>query len=213
MRAFLVEDPTEGVEAPLLSLEVQFGRTSSVGFQRSMHPLVAPILVRSGGFDEFRPDPELDPVHRELREASNGGGCEGYPVVALDHIWKPVETEEPIEAPPSVRLVDAKHSLAVQQEATEAVLDGKGIAELPVAGPKFALEVHGPDSVWTVHGGVGRTRMGPSPSRLAMLDQPGSVKDCMDSIHTGHVVEFVGNDLPELSSAPAAVAAELKHPG
>ena len=55
-----------------------------------------------------------------MAEDAKGG------VVAFDHIGKPVETEEPIEAPASVRLVDAKHSLAVQKEATEAVLDGEG---------------------------------------------------------------------------------------
>ena len=54
--------------------------------------------------------------------------------------------------------------------------------------------------------------MGPSPPRLAMLDQPGPVEDCMDRIHAGHVVELLGNDLPEFSSAPAAVAAELEDP-
>ncbi len=48
------------------------------------------------------------------------------PVVALDHIGKPVETEEPIEVPARVSLVDAKQSFAVQQEATEAVPDGRG---------------------------------------------------------------------------------------
>jgi len=83
MRAFFVEDPTEGVEAPLLSLEVLFGRTRGVGFERSMHPLVAPVLVRTGGLDEFGPDPELDPADGELREASDGGGCNGYPLSLL----------------------------------------------------------------------------------------------------------------------------------
>ena len=75
MRPFLVGDAKEGAEAALLSLKALCGWTSSVGFQRSMQPLIAPVLVRTGGFDEFMPDREVEPVHGQLREESDGGRC------------------------------------------------------------------------------------------------------------------------------------------
>jgi len=174
-----------------------------------MHAFVTPILVGAGRLDELGTDPELDPVHGELGEASDGRGSEGHPVVALDHVREPVEAEEAIEATARMGLVDPKHSLAVQEEATEAILNGEGVAELPIAGTELALEVHGPDGVGPVHGRGGRPRVGPAASGLPRLDQAGSSEDLVNGIHARDRIELLRDHLPQLAGTPSAMSAEL----
>ncbi|MDX1748611.1 MAG: class IV adenylate cyclase [Halobacteriales archaeon] len=55
---FVVEDAPEPVEPVLLGPEGGAGRQGGVLLQRSVHTLVAAVLVRAGGLDELGPDAE-----------------------------------------------------------------------------------------------------------------------------------------------------------
>ncbi len=60
-----------------------------------MHPLVAAILVGRGGLDEFGSDPQPEPPDAELREAAEGTGGEGLPIIGANPLGEPVLAKEP----------------------------------------------------------------------------------------------------------------------
>jgi hypothetical protein len=211
--SLLVEDVAEGIEAALLCAEVLLRGTGGLGLEGAMHAFVPSVLMGAGRLDELGADAEFDPVDGELGETGDGGGGEGDSVVALDDVGKAEESEEPIKAPAGVVLVDPEHALAVQEEATESVLNGEGVAELSVPGPELPLEVHGPNGIGAIHGSGGRTRMGSSAPGFAGFHQPGTPKDVVNGIHGGDRLEFLGNHLPELPRTPATMSSELLETG
>jgi len=213
MGPLLVEDAPKGVEAPLLGAKVLAGGTGGVGLEGAVHALVSAVLVRAGGFDQLGTDPELDPVDRELGETGDGDGGEGHPVVALDDIGKPVDPEEAIEPAQGVGLIDTEHGLAVEEEASEAILNGERVAKLPIPRAKLALEINGPDGVGAVHGRERRTRVGTLPTWLPGQNDAGTNEDLVDGVDARYLIELVRDHAPDLAGAPATMLAELEDPG
>ena len=160
MGPFEVVLMAEGVEAPLLSLEVAGGGTGGLGLESSMHALVSTVLLRVGGFDELGVNPETDPPDGESREATQRGGGEGHPVVGADDLRKAVLLEEPQEDRSCQANRGGGESLAAEKETTVAVDEGQGEAIEPVAGLELALEVGGPDIVGLEHRGERFAGMG-----------------------------------------------------
>ncbi len=68
MRALVVEDVTEVVEAALLRAKRCRRRFCRVLLQRAMHPLVTTVLLRSACLNPFVNNPQLHPAERELRQ-------------------------------------------------------------------------------------------------------------------------------------------------
>jgi hypothetical protein len=135
VRPLLVEDVPEGVEGLLLAPEVGAGRTGGLAFESPMHALVSAVLLGLPGLDEVGCDPEIQPPRRELGEPSEGdGGSEGGPVVRADSAGQAMKSEEPKERGLAAFEGRSREPATIQKEAGVGVLDGEGVAEVPVAG-------------------------------------------------------------------------------
>ena len=78
VRALVVVFLPKPIEAHLLGLEIGAGGTCRLGFQRAMHPLVAPVLLRRGRRDQLGEDPQPNPPHRQRRQAPERGRREEH---------------------------------------------------------------------------------------------------------------------------------------
>lgn len=161
----------EGVEAPLLSLQVAGGWTSRLGLERSVHPLVSTVLLRVGGFDELGVNPETDPPDGESREATERGGGEGYPVVGADDPRKTVLLKEPQEDRACQADRGGRESLTTEEKSAVAVDEGQGEAIDAIPGPELPLEVGGPDIVRVEHRGQRFSRMAGEPTASSSHDE------------------------------------------
>ena len=68
MRVLVIEYVAEVIEAALLCAKGCRRRFRRVLLQRAMHPLMAPVLLRSACLNALMHDPELHPAARELRQ-------------------------------------------------------------------------------------------------------------------------------------------------
>src|SRR3974390_3247152 len=73
MRAKVVVILSPWVEALLLSCEIDLQRAYRLGFQRSVHPLVAAVLVGPPWGDALRSNPEPNPPDGQKRKYAEGG--------------------------------------------------------------------------------------------------------------------------------------------
>ena len=64
MRPLVIVFPAKAIEDALLSREIEPCGACRFGFERAVHSLVPPILLRMAGLDPFRDDAELDPPDR-----------------------------------------------------------------------------------------------------------------------------------------------------
>jgi len=184
-----------------------------------MHAFMAPVLVRFAGFDELGPDAERDPPDGELREAGDGAGREGGPVVGADTLRQTVLLEEPAEAAHRELEVETQHPLAGEQEAGVSVLHGEREAELTVPGPKLALEVRGPGAVGPRRNGEGRAGVVTAPAWLPRFDAAVAHEDAVNGIAAGYGLDggVVREQAPDLAGSPdialpRAVLAEFENP-
>jgi len=141
----------EGIESPLLAAEVRAGWPGGLSLEDEVHVLVLAVLLGTSGLDELRLDPELDEPNREAREPPEGVGGEGGSVVGTDAVWQAEFLEEPGEDGKDTNGPGVGPAAAVEDETGVHVLDGEGIAELPVTGGKLSFEVRGPGVI-----GLGR---------------------------------------------------------
>lgn len=85
MRASVIVNIHEVVEAPLLLQEVEGGGRGGFGLECQVHALMASVLLRLAGADPLEADAEPQPTDGELREVVEaGGGGKGQAVVAAD---------------------------------------------------------------------------------------------------------------------------------
>jgi hypothetical protein len=82
VRAFVVEDRAESVEAPLLSREASGRWSSGFGLESAVHAFVRAVLLRGGRLDELGVNTELDPPDREPRETGQTDAGERCAVVS-----------------------------------------------------------------------------------------------------------------------------------
>src|SRR5437867_3953231 len=73
VRALVVVENTEPVEGALLGGQVRLGRPRRRGLEGPMHPLVGPVLLRTGGQNPLMLQAQPDPPDVELREAVDAG--------------------------------------------------------------------------------------------------------------------------------------------
>ena len=167
MRSDLVVVETEGVESALLGAAIGSRRNGGFGLEIAVHAFVASVLVGRGWLDEIGEDAELDPPDGEGGESAEGRGGKGDAVVGANALGEAKLTEEPAEDSAGGIVGGAVQALAAEEIATEAVLDGEGVAVAAVAGLELALEVGGPNGVGRVEGSRRSSRMVPPPAPTA----------------------------------------------
>jgi len=97
MRAFVVVLVTTAIDARLLRLQIATGRMRGLGLQRSMHPLMAPVLLRGGGCDQLGQNPETNPLDGEGRQSAQSRGRKRDAVVSPHDLRESVLLKEPEE--------------------------------------------------------------------------------------------------------------------
>ncbi len=80
VRPLLVIVTAERVEARLLLIGVGGRRPRGLLLERTMHALMAPVLLRRGGPDEMRLDAELEPPGRKARQSACALEPKGAPL-------------------------------------------------------------------------------------------------------------------------------------
>lgn len=199
----------EGVEAPLLSLEIAGRRTRRLGLERSVHALVSTVLLRVGGFDELGVNPQTDPPDGESRETTQRGGRKGHPVVGPNNPRKTVLLEKPPED--RVRQADRGRGKAMTAEKEPAVTVDQGQREtiVTIAGSELSFEVGGPDIVGMEHRGEGLSRMSGEASSSTSCDEAMA----LENIVTGGARRPVPGRMPpgehatQLFGSPGRMAA------
>lgn len=177
-----VIDSTESVERTLLGEEVGGRGCGGILLQSSVHALVASVLLRFAGLNEFGQDPECDPPDGELRESGDRSGGEGMAVVGANAFGQTELPEEPVEASEGGLEVEAEHALAVEQEPGVPILDGEREAELPVSGSELALEVRRPSGIGLRWDRERRSSVGPSAPWLTGLNAAVPAEDALDRV-------------------------------
>ena len=145
MRPLLIVVAHECRKAPGLSSAVW--RRWPHGFQkREMKPLVSAILLRMAGIDPFVPDAELDPPHRQRRQAGGPGRGEWRAVVGADHLRQLVLAERPLKRRFTLGILRTAGRRQADQIAAEAIVTVKG-SNGAHAQPDPALVIKAPHMV------------------------------------------------------------------
>ena len=147
VRTLVVVDATEFVEGSLLSAQVVLWWRGGFCVQNTVHSFMAAVLLGLAWLDELGDDTQANPPGRELRETGDGVAGEGVPVVGADALGQTVLAEEVTELPDGLLEVQAQHSVALEQEASVAVLDGKRVAEFAVQIAELSLEIGRPGRI------------------------------------------------------------------
>src|SRR5436309_672608 len=86
MRTNIVELGLKGIEASLLASQVRLFVPPNPILERSMHPLMNAVLVRSAWLDSDRNDPQLDPPARKPRQPAERAGTAEWSAVVGDQL-------------------------------------------------------------------------------------------------------------------------------
>src|SRR5438128_2289397 len=145
MRTLVVVLRTKRVERALLPSHRPARRRTGSLLQCSVHPLMAPVLLRLSKIDPLELDAELEPPRRELGESS---GCvrrrERLTVVRPDRLRQTVPLEELDEHTANVLeswLVEANTR---QKVPRRRVHHSQRVTEPPVTHRELAFEVDAP---------------------------------------------------------------------
>src|SRR6266446_1982585 len=152
MRTLLVVLPAEGIERTLLCTQRASGRFGGGGLERTVHPLMATVLLWLTRLNALRHDSKLEQPHRELAQSTERNTGERDAVVGADRTWQTVLTKHRLETGAGAATLGPTQTLATQQIAAVVVADRQWIAALAIAEPKLAFEVGAPDIVWSADG-------------------------------------------------------------
>src|SRR5215813_5967306 len=97
MRPFIVIEPAEGVEGPLLGNDVRARWSERLAFERLVHPLMRAVLLRMRRQRALVLNAEPQPPDVELREAVEAGGGEGRAIVGANGARQAVFAKESVE--------------------------------------------------------------------------------------------------------------------
>ena len=128
MRALLVEDVHELVEAGLLLEEVGGGRFRGLFFQGEMHAFVAAILLRMARLDALNANAEAKPPDGKFAEVEQSiGRCKRDTIVAADVRRQATFLKKALKDGESVVFPDKRKRFASEQETTGVIGNGEGI--------------------------------------------------------------------------------------
>ena len=146
-----------------------------------MHSFVTAILLWLTRFDGLGTDTETDPPSAEPCEASEANGSEGRTVVGADDSGQAELAENFDEYRLSELDGRGIQPPALEQESTEAVLDGEGITVAAVEHFELAFEVDRPDRIGLIHGREWLTGMARLAGASTLLrDQVVTLEDAVD---------------------------------
>src|SRR5947199_2526359 len=95
----LVELAPPALETRLLARAGGTRRARRFGFERAMHPLMHPVLLRRTALDPLRANAEVQPPDRERRQAAERvRGREGNAVIGANDARQPVVGEAALKA-------------------------------------------------------------------------------------------------------------------
>src|SRR5438876_649650 len=115
------------------------------GFQkRAMKALMSAVLLRMARIDPFMPDAELDPPHRQRRQAGGPGRGKRRTVVRSDHFRQAVLAERPIKWRFALRILRAAGCRHADQIAAEAIRHRERFGARAVAQSYPALVIDAP---------------------------------------------------------------------
>ena len=94
VRTLVVVLGTKAVKLALLATEVGCWRARGFLLERSVKALMATILLRRRGLNEFRPNAQTNPPNLQARETGDGLCGEGHSIVGANDLWETVLTKE-----------------------------------------------------------------------------------------------------------------------
>src|SRR5882757_3049429 len=148
------------------------------GFQkREVKALVPAVLLRMTRIDPFMSDAELDPPHRQRRQAGGPGRGEWRTVVRADHLRQAVLAERPLKRRLALGILRAAGRRQADQIAAEAIRHREGFGARAVAQPYPALVINAPHVVGMLrHRQLTQARRCTSPNATA-ANQPRSLEN------------------------------------
>src|SRR5262245_3615639 len=180
MRAVVVVNLPEVVEALLLLEEVEGGGLGRFLLQGQMKTFMAGVLLRMSGSDALEADTEAQPPHGELGQAEQGTGrSEGGTVIGTDRCGQAEVFERSFEdGEGEVRLGGLK-TFAGEQIARAIVTDGERVTVLMVTEHELALVVGAPQAVGRIGAEQG-CALRLAPCALPALDQSVAIEGSVD---------------------------------
>ena len=112
-----------------------------------MHPLVRPVLLRTGRRDPLMDDPELHPPDAQRRQAVNRGRGEGRAVVGANRVRQSDGAKQRAKHRLDTGPANRGQRLTDQQHATVVIGDGQRITVAAIPGLELAFEVGRPDLI------------------------------------------------------------------
>src|SRR5882672_8654957 len=148
------------------------------GFQkREVKTLVSAVLLRMTRIDPFMLDAELDPPHRQRRQAGGPGRGEWRTVVRADHLRQAVLAERPLKRRLALGILRTAGRRQADQIAAEAIRHREGFGARAVAQPYPALVINAPHVVGMLrHRQLTQARRCTSPHATA-ANQPRSLEN------------------------------------
>jgi hypothetical protein len=128
MRPNLVELFLETEKSHLLPPQIPLRWSRGLLFQRSMHALVAAVLLRLAWLDPFMPDAQSQPQHRELTQSCGCSTGEGSSVVGANRFRQSELTKGGFEYCPSVLTIGAFYRATPQQVPAVGIRNRERIA-------------------------------------------------------------------------------------
>ncbi len=168
----VVVEGAEPVEGALLGDQVILGWSRRRSLERSMHPLVGPVLLGTGGQNPLVLNAQPYPPYVELREAVDADGGERHAVVDANSPGQPVLAKEAIEEGADALAPGREQAVTAEQVARVLVRDRQRIAVDTVAGPEVAFEVRSPEVIRPGRRGRHDPGVGVATSAATLLDQP-----------------------------------------
>jgi hypothetical protein len=151
VRALLVEDLDEVVEAGLLLQEVAGRRLGGFFLQGEMHAFMTAILLGMAGLNAFDANAQAQPPDGEFAQVEQSvGGCEGHAIIAADVSGQAAFLEKPLKCGEGEVFTGGGESFAAQQVTTGVIGDGERVAVLAVAQQELAFVIGAPELVGTL---------------------------------------------------------------
>ena len=146
MRALVVEDRNEFVDAGLLLQEVGGCWLGGFFFQGEMHALVTAILLRMASLDALDGNTETKPPDSKFARVEQGV-CrrEGNAVVATDAGGQAALLEKPLKHRESVILSGRRKRFTGEQKTAGVIGDGEQIPILAIAQQELAFVIRTPE--------------------------------------------------------------------
>src|SRR5262249_16108353 len=148
VRALVVEDLNEFIEAGLLLQEVGGRRLGGFFLQGEMHALVTTILQGSTGFDPLDANTQAKPPDRKFAQVEQGvSRSEGNAVVAADVGRQATLLKKPLKHRERVVFSGRRKRFTSEQKTAGVIGDRERITVLAIAQQELAFVIRTPELI------------------------------------------------------------------